>query len=60
MQFYRQGMWSDAERLFAKLGRDDLTNREFYKKYVDRIQQIRTTRPDDGSAHILDMTQQIG
>jgi len=54
MQFYRQGMWSDAERLFAKLGRDDLTNREFYKKYVDRIQQIRTTRPDDGSAwHVL-------
>lgn len=60
MQFYRQGMWSDAERLFAKLGRDDLTSREFYKKYVDRIQKIRTTKPEDESAHILDLTQRIG
>jgi len=60
MQFYRQGMWSDAERVFAKLGRDDLSDRDFYKKYVDRIQKIRTTRPEDGSAHILDLTQQIG
>ena len=60
MQFYRQGMWSDAERLFAKLGRDDLTSREFYKKYVDRIQKIRTTSPNDGTAHILDLTQRIG
>ena len=60
MQFYRQGMWSDAERLFAKLSRDDLSNHEFYMKYVDRIQKIRTTRPEDESAHILDLTQQIG
>lgn len=60
MLFYRQGMWSDAERLFAKLGRDDLANREFYKKYVDRIQKIRTTSPEDQSAHILDLTQKIG
>jgi len=60
MQFYRQGMWSDAERLFAKLGRDDVSNYEFYKKYVDRIQKIRTTSPEDESAHILDLTQQIG
>lgn len=60
MQFYRQGMWSDAERVFVKLGRDDLQYREFYKKYVDRIQKIRATSPDDGSAHILDLTQQIG
>lgn len=60
MQFYRQGMWSDAERLFAKLGRDELTRREFYKKYVDRIQQIRRTKPQDESAHILDLTQRIG
>lgn len=60
MQFYRQGMWSDAERLFSKLRRDDLINREFYKKYVDRIQKIKSTKPDDESAHILDLTQQIG
>ena len=60
MQFYRQGMWSDAERLFGKLGRDDLANHEFYKKYIDRIQKIRTTKPEDESAHILDLTQQIG
>lgn len=60
MQFYRQGMWSDAERLFTRLGRDDLGNREFYKKYVDRIQKIRTTRPEDEQAHILDLTQRIG
>ena len=60
MQFYRQGMWSDAERLFAKLGSDDLADHEFYKKYVERLQNIRTTKPEDETAHILDLTQQIG
>ena len=60
MQFYRQGLWSDAERLFAKLGSDDLGDREFYKKYVERLQKIRTTSPEDETAHILDLTQQIG
>lgn len=60
MQFYRQGMWSDAERLFSKLGSDDIANQDFYRKYVDRIQKIRTTSPEDESAHILDLTQQIG
>ncbi len=60
MQFYRRGMWHEAEALFGKLGRDDLVEREFYQKYVDRIQKIKSTRPKDERAHIVDLTRQIG
>ncbi len=60
MQFYRRGMWHDAETLFATLGRDNLVERDFYQKYVDRIEKIKSTSPEDERAHIVDLTRQIG
>lgn len=59
MQHYRQGKWLDAKNLFARLGGDDLVEREFYQKYVDRIVKNKSGAADEHS-HILDMTQQIG
>ena len=60
MQFYRRGLWDDAQRLFEKLGQDEPVESDFYQKYVTRIQQIRSTRPQDDSAHIVDLTRQVG
>ena len=35
MQFYRSGMWNDAERLFEVLGNDSVDEREYYQRYID-------------------------
>jgi len=60
MQFYRRGLWIDAQRLFEKLGLDNPKEVELYQRYVHRIQEIRSNRPTDESAHIVDLTRQVG
>ena len=57
MQFYRRGMWGDARNLFERLAEEDP---KFYQRYIQRIEKIQTTRPSDQSAHILDLTRQLG
>ena len=59
MQFYRSGMWNDAERLFEVLGNDSVDEREYYQRYIDRIRKIRNTRPKHEDAHIVDFTGQM-
>ena len=60
MQFYRRGLWADAQRIFAKLGQDQPGENDFYQKYVDRNQEIKSSRPKDERAHIVDLTKQVG
>lgn len=60
MQFYRRGLWVDAQRIFEKLRQDQPSENDFYQKYVDRIQEIKASRPKDEQAHIVDLTKQVG
>ena len=60
MQFYRRGLWVDAQRIFEKLKQDQPSENDFYQKYVDRIQEIKASRPKDEQAHIVDLTKQVG
>ncbi len=60
MQFFRRGMWVDAENVFTTLSLDGSGDKEFYKKYVDRIEKIKQTSPTSESAHIVDLTRQMG
>jgi len=60
MQFYRGGMWLDAERLFNKLGQRNASESAYYQTYLERIKKIRLTRPKDKQAHVVDLSQQTG
>ncbi len=59
MQFYRRGMWEDAEKLFRLLS-DETNEVAFYKKYIERMINIRNSEPEDGADYIVDFTQKIG
>ena len=59
MQFYRRGMWADAEKLFRALG-DETGERLFYKRYIERIVSIRQTDPSADTSFVVDFTQKIG
>ena len=59
MQFYRRGMWADAEKLFRALG-DDTKEHVFYKRYIERIVSIRQTDPSADTSYVVDFTQKIG
>ena len=59
MQFYRRGMWADAEKLFRALG-DDTKEHAFYKRYIERIVSIRKSDPSADTSFVVDFTQKIG
>ncbi len=59
MQFYRRGMWADAEALFLKLG-EETGEVSFYKKYIDRLVEIQMSQPKDGGSYVVDFTQKMG
>ena len=59
MQFYRRGMWEDAETLFRLLS-EETQEVAFYKKYIERMVNIRLSEPTDGTNYIVDFTQKIG
>lgn len=59
MQFYRRGMWADAEALFLKLG-EESGEVKFYKKYIDRLVEIQKSQPKDGGSYVVDFTQKMG
>ena len=59
MQFYRRGMWADAEKLFRALG-DDTKEYAFYKRYIERIVSIRQSEPSADTSFVVDFTQKIG
>lgn len=59
MQFYRRGMWEDAEKLFRLLS-EETQEAAFYRKYIERMVNIRMSEPTDGSNYIVDFTQKIG
>ncbi|OED35332.1 hypothetical protein AB833_30685 [Chromatiales bacterium (ex Bugula neritina AB1)] len=59
MQFYRRGMWADAEALFNKLS-EDTGEINFYRKYIDRLVDIQSSQLKDGGTHVVDFTQKIG
>ncbi len=58
MQFYRRGMWTDAEALFQKLS-EESGEAVFYKKYIDRLVDIQNSQPKDSGAYVVDFTQKI-
>lgn len=59
MQFYRRGMWEDAEKLFRLLS-DETQEVAFYRKYIERMVNIQKSKPADGASYIVDFTQKIG
>ncbi len=59
MQFYRRGMWVDAEKLFRALG-EDPGERAFYSRYVERLVNIRQSEPSADTSFVIDFTQKIG
>lgn len=59
MQFYRRGMWQDAEMLFRKLSADS-GEADFYSMYIKRLVDIRQSQQENGSTHVVDFTQKIG
>lgn len=59
MQFYRRGMWKDAELLFRKLSAES-GEREFYSMYIKRLVDIRESQQEHGGTHVVDFTQKIG
>lgn len=59
MQFYRRGMWEDAEKLFRLLS-EETKEAAFYRKYIERMVNIRLSEPTDGTNYIVDFTQKIG
>ncbi|MEM7258975.1 MAG: adenylate/guanylate cyclase domain-containing protein [Pseudomonadota bacterium] len=59
MQFYRRGMWTDAEKLFRALG-EHATENAFYSRYVERLVNIRQSEPSDDPTFVIDFTQKIG
>lgn len=59
MQFYRRGMWEDAEKLFRLLS-DETNEVGFYRMYIERMVNIQKSDPADGTNYIVDFTQKIG
>ena len=59
MQFYRRGMWKDAEQLFRKLSSES-GEPDFYSMYIKRLVDIRQSQQDNGGTHVVDFTQKIG
>lgn len=59
MQFYRRGMWGDAEKLFRALG-EDAGERAFYRRYIERLANIRRSEPSGDANFAIDFTQKIG
>ena len=59
MQFYRRGMWKDAELLFRKLSAES-GEHEFYSMYIKRLVDIRQSQQEHGGTHVVDFTQKIG
>ena len=59
MQFYRRGMWKDAEQLFRSLSSES-GEPDFYSMYIKRLVDIRQSQHDNGGTHVVDFTQKIG
>ncbi len=59
MQFYRRGMWKDAELLFRKLSAESGES-DFYGMYIKRLVDIRQSQQENGGTHVVDFTQKIG
>jgi len=59
MQFYRRGMWHDAESLFRKLSAESGES-EFYAMYIKRLVDIRQSQLHGDGTHVVDFTQKIG
>jgi len=58
MQFYRRGMWQDAELLFRKISADSGES-DFYGMYIKRLVDIRHSQQENGGTHTVDFTQKI-
>jgi len=58
MQFYRRGMWKDAELLFRKLSAES-GEVDFYGMYIKRLVDIRQSQQENGGTHVVDFTQKI-
>ena len=59
MQFYRRGMWKDAELLFRNLSAESGES-DFYGMYIKRLVDIRQSQQETGGTHVVDFTQKIG
>jgi adenylate cyclase len=58
MQFYRRGMWTDAEKLFRALA-EESGEQAFYRRYVERLVNIRRSDPAADNNFVIDFTQKI-
>lgn len=59
MQFYRRGMWADAEKLFKALSSEP-AEYAFYRRYVKRLENIRNSDSSADTSFVVDFSQKIG